>query len=252
MRLLLILTILLVGGKIFAQTFPDVKEQLVNDLGGVLSESEEQRLERKLIDFDDSTSNQIAIVTINSLAKYTGDPIDNYAWKLYERMGIGRAKENNGVLILVARDERKVRIEVGKGLEPVITDGLSKRIIEQIIIPNFKEGNFYKGLDEGTDVLMSLAIGEYNESMLANKKKDKKFPWGFLVPIGIFFFLSFLFGRRRNSNTQMTGRGYRSTGPIWWGGGFGGGRSGGGGFGGGGFGGFGGGISGGGGASGGW
>lgn len=244
---------------------PPNPPRLVTDVAGILSEAEKAALEQKLVAFDDSTSNQIAVVVIKSL---DDRPIEDYATKLFRTWGIGNKKTNNGVLLLVAVDDRKVKIEPGYGLEGAIPDIVAGDIIRNKIAPAFKAGNYYKGIDEATDALAQAAVGEYKVA----RKRDKSSSDGD-SPLLVFFILLIIVGiilagigggggfgggRRRRSDLGSLAEGIilgsllngGRGGGGWGGGGFGGGGFGGGG--GGGFGGFGGGSSGGGGASGGW
>ena len=132
--------------------------RLVVDAANMLSPDQAQILERKLVAFNDSTSNQIAIVTVNDLNDV---PVEDYANKLFREWGIGSAKNNNGVLILVAKNDRQSRIEVGYGLEGAITDVQSKDIIENDIAPNFRNQDYYRGLDEAVNSLEEAAAKEY-------------------------------------------------------------------------------------------
>jgi len=228
--------------------------RLVNDLANVLSPEQKEILEERLVAFDDSTSNQIAIVTIPTLGDYD---IESYANKLFRTWGIGTAKHDNGILILVAVNDHQMRIEVGRGLEGPIPDVTAKDIIENDLAPNFREGNYYRGFDEAITSLEQAAAGEYHEKR--NRNNDNGKGGGILVFIIILFIVIFIIGRRGGGprGGVMSRRGFSGWWiPLLFSGGWGGGRgSGGGGFGGGGgggFGGFGGGSSGGGGASGGW
>lgn len=217
----------------------------VTDNGKFLSDFEIRELENKIIAFEDTTSTQIAVFTINSLA---GENLEDYAVSIYERSRIGQENKNNGVLLMISRNDKRIRIEVGYGLEPVITDALAKRIIESILKPAFRKGNFYGGIDGAVTTLMKLSSGEFTADDI---KDDKKFSfiWVFLI-MGLIFMLIRFFGKRNNwENYDDKGRTRGSVWP-WYGGGYGGGYGSSGG--GGGFGGFGGGFSGGGGASGGW
>lgn len=232
--------------------------RLVNDLAGLLTPEQEQALEQKLVAYNDSTSSQFAVVTVPDLG---GDEIANYAQRLFESWGIGQQGKNNGLLILVARDERKVNIHTGYGLEGAIPDALAKRIISNVMVPAFKAEQYYDGIDGAADRLFALAAGEYKAEPRATSDDygdgGGGSGWMFWVVIGIL--ILFLLLRNRGGGR---GGGRRSSGlglpfPIFLpGGGFGGGGFGGGGGwgggGGGGFGGFGGGSSGGGGASGDW
>jgi len=231
--------------------------RLVVDAANMLSSDQVQILERKLVAFNDSTSNQIAIVTINELKDV---PIEDYANKLFRDWGIGGAKHNNGILILVAKNDRQFRIEVGLGLEGAITDVQSSDIIANDLRPNFKNGDYYRGLDEAVNSLEKAAAGEYKER---NEQKDDRGGGGNIlgfIIICIIILIIISRGRGGGRGGMMSRRGFGGWwipgmflgGGNWgrgsgdWGGGFGGGGGGGG------FGGFGGGSSGGGGASGGW
>lgn len=223
--------------------------RLVNDLAGFMSESEETALEQKLLAYSDSTSNEIAIVTVQSIGMYD---ISDYAVQLYNKWHIGGKKNNNGVLILASKDERKIWITTGYGLEGALPDGLVGQIIREEIEPNFKQSRFFEGFDAGTDALMQAARGEYTaEPKMAKGKGGSIIP---LIVLVVIFVLIFSRGGRGGGGGLLNNVGWiaasmlndRSSGSGWGGGGFGGGSSGGG------FGGFGGGSSGGGGAGGSW
>lgn len=148
-----------------AQDFPEkpVPPRLVNDLAGILSPREIDALEEKLVSFDDSTSTQIAIVTITDLKGYD---IADYAQRLAEKWGIGQEELNNGIIILVKSktsesSSGEVNISPGYGLEGAIPDIVCAQIIDYEILPEFREGNYYQGLDKATSILMSLARGEF-------------------------------------------------------------------------------------------
>lgn len=244
----LILSLLLLSTLMVAQPeIPTLKgDRLVYDLADMLSDSEERTLNQSLVNYNDTTSSQIAVVTIETLNGYE---VSDFAVRLGQKNGIGKAGKDNGALILVAEAERKISIQVGYGLEPVITDGLAGEIIRNYMEPAFKKGDYFGGLVSATSVMMKLASGEFTAD---DVKQDDDFNPVALFPLLLIFFILYsLFRRRGRYGEDYSGRGYHRTGPIWWGGGFGGG--GGGSFGGGGgFGGFGGGGFGGGGASGGW
>lgn len=235
--------------------------RLVTDQAGVLSASEIQALEQKLVALDDSSSNQIAVVLIKTL---NDRPVEDYATKLFREWGIGNKKTNNGVLILAAIDDRKVWIEVGYGLEGAIPDITASEIYRNIIVPAIKQRKYFEGLDNATDALAKAAVGEYK---VARKKDSPSSGPGSVITFMILLAIVLMIvggggfgggGGRRNSGLgglaegiilgSLLNGGNRRGG--WGDGGFGGGGFGGGG--GGGFGGFGGGSSGGGGAGGGW
>jgi uncharacterized protein len=223
---------------------------LVTDVAGVLTPEQKQALENKLVAIDDSSSNQIAVVIIPSLDGY---PKEEYATKLFRDWGIGNKKTNNGVLLLIAINDREIRIEVGYGLEGAIPDITALNIIDNDIKPAFKAGNYYEGINQATDDIAKAAVGEYK---VARAKKSKsKGNGGLFLIILIIIFVVLRNGRGGGgSNIGRSGFSDVATGmllgSLLGGGGRGGGwgDSGGGG----GFGGFGGGSSGGGGAGGSW
>lgn len=220
-----------------------VPPRLVNDLADVLSDGQEQALESKLVAFDDSTSTQIAVVTIRTTAPYV---ISDFAYSLGRYWGVGQKDFNNGAVVLAAIDDHEVWIATGYGLEPFVTDGRAKRIIEQHIIPQFRDGNYYAGLDAAADQIIAYTKGEFDA---VDEPENSDEGPGILTIIIIIIIILFLISRG-NRNGGVT---YGRRGPTYWGGGFGGfGGFGGGGSGGGGFGGFGGGGFGGGGAGGRW
>jgi uncharacterized protein len=225
--------------------------RLVNDFAGVLSPEEVAALERKLVAYDDSTSNQIVIVLVKTLKDY---PIEEYSLKLFREWGIGNKKTNNGVLILAAIDDHKVRIETGYGLEGAIPDIIANSIITNDIVPAFRNGNYYEGLDKASNSIIAAAAGEYKApENYRDRGKKGKFPVGLIVVL-IILFLLFSNRNRGGGGGFASRRGFRGgfIPLIFPGGGFGSGGGGGWSGGGGGFGGFGGGSSGGGGASGSW
>ena len=231
--------------------------RLVNDLAGLMQAGEADQLERKLVTYNDSTSSQIAVVTVPNL---DGNDIADYAQKLYEAWGIGRKGKNNGILILVAKEEHTARIQTGYGLEGAVPDALAKRIISNTLVPAFRQNQYYAGLDRATDQLIALAKGEYQADPADARPQDRRngsgFPFWIIILVIVIIF-TVLRNRGGGGGGGNRGFGGGFIPPIIFGGGFGGGGfgGGGGGFGGGGgggFGGFGGGSSGGGGASGNW
>jgi uncharacterized protein len=233
--------------------------RLVNDVAGVLSPEQREILEQKLVALDDSTSNQIAVVLIKTLGD---NSIEDYATKLFRSWGIGNKKTNNGILIIAAIDDRKMRIEIGYGLEGAIPDVVAASIYRNELVPEFRQENYYRGLDKAINALTKAAVGEYKV------KKERKGKGGgggssILGVIVIIFVIIIVIARAGRGGGGGMGGGRSGFGSIaeavilssllsgGRGGGSGGGWGGGGG-GGGGFGGFGGGSSGGGGAGGGW
>lgn len=246
---------------LFAQDFPQKPNTLVTDYTGTLTSDQRQTLENKLVAFNDSTSTQIAVVLIKSVGEYD---IAEYATKLGRNWGIGQKGKNNGILMLIAIGDRKVTIQTGYGAEGAVPDITTHEIIENDITPNFKQGNYYAGIDAGTNSLIKYMKGEYKAPA---KAKQQAVGGGGSVLILIIIVVVVIILIRRGGggggSQVIGGRGGAS--PFWWfllgnalggggrssgGGGFGG--FGGGDSGGGGFGGFGGGSFGGGGSSGSW
>lgn len=170
-----------------AQDIPEIpaKPRLVNDFAGVLSDDEEALLERKLLSWEDSTSNQLCIVLVNSLGGYD---VADFSVRLAEKWGIG-SKKNNGVLLLAAMEDRKSRIEVGYGLEGRITDAVSRRILADYLKPAFKEKRYAQGLNETCDRIMEAAAGEYKAEPVEPRKKNRKTGMGVVVIILIILYL---------------------------------------------------------------
>jgi len=143
-----------------AQAYYDLGKPtgFVNDYTNTLSQEEKTSLENKLVAFEQESSNEISVAIIDSLQ---GDYIENFAVKLFEEWGVGKADEDNGILLLVALEERKVRIEVGYGLEGALTDLESSKIIEDIIVPAFKQGSYSLGVSGAVDGIITATRGEY-------------------------------------------------------------------------------------------
>lgn len=232
---------------------PAASEGLVLDQTKTLTPEQESALEQKLIAYDQKTSNQIAIVLIPSL---DGNSIDDVALDILREWGVGgQANKDNGIVLLVAKNDKKVRIEVGYGLEGAVTDYTASSIIDNNLRPNFREANYYRGLTEAVDEMIKAAEGRYTAPKGYGKGKGLS-GWKIFLIIIIVWIILGVIGRGGRGGGYASRRGYRDWGgPIWWGtggGGWSGGGRGGWSGGGGGFGGFGGGSGGGGGASGSW
>ena len=260
---LLVLFCTISVNRAFSQNIPDRPNppRLVNDFAGMLKPEEVNILEQKLVAFDDSTSTQIVILTVPTLDGY--DKAD-YGQRVAQKWGVGQKGRNNGVLILIkpktADSRGEVQISTGYGLEGAIPDLLSGEIVDREILPSFRNGNYYEGLDKATNTMMSLARKEFSASDYHNKAKKssgKNIPFGLVIFI-VFIIIAMVSRGSGGSNNKHIGTGGL---PFWmlmgmmnsgrgssgsWGG-FSGGSNGGGGFGG-----FGGGSFGGGGAGGSW
>ncbi|WP_394758640.1 TPM domain-containing protein [Flavobacterium sp.] len=169
----------------FAQfTIPEIPkfQTSVYDYANVLSATEKAQLEQKLIKYSDSTTTQIVVITIESLK---GEDVSQLATKWGQTWGIGgTAKDDNGVVILLSKNERKIAINPGYGLEDRLTAGIGGEIIRNIIIPEFKAGSYYNGLDKGADAIFDVFKGKYKGTRKENKE-------GGGIPI-IFFIILFI------------------------------------------------------------
>lgn len=222
-----------------APTFPELTGRVV-DNANLLDSAQEQRLTAQLSQAEQGTSNQLVVVTLKDLQGY---PIAEYGYQLGRHWGIGSKKSDNGVLLIVAPNEREVRIETGYGLEGTLTDALSSVIIQQDILPAFSKGDYVQGISQGVASILAAIQGEYqgeSQPRSASAASPLQSLLMFMGLIVITFFLSFggLAGGRRGRRSGLM---FLPMGGFGAGGGFGGGGFGGGG---GGFGG--------GGASGGW
>ncbi|BFM43879.1 TPM domain-containing protein [Flavobacterium sp. CFS9] len=158
---------------IFAQfTIPEKPslQTSVYDYANILNASEKSQLEQKLIRYSDSTTTQIVVITVESLK---GEDVSQLATKWGQTWGIGgTAKDDNGVIILLAKKEKKIAINPGYGLEDRLTAGIGGTIIRNIIIPEFKAGSFYNGLDKGTDAIIDVFKGKFKGERKQTKGKD--------------------------------------------------------------------------------
>ncbi|MCD7962977.1 MAG: TPM domain-containing protein [Rikenellaceae bacterium] len=241
----------------FAQNIPDPMSpaRLVNDFAGLFTSSQIDALETKLVDFDRTTSNQIAVVTVNDL---DGMAVSDYGVRLFEKWKIGGTKKDNGILILIKpktqSENGRVSINVGYGLEGAVPDILAGRIVDYDMIPYFEKNDYYGGVAAAVNTLIGLTEGEFTADEYLKRHKRAE-ALSVIFSVLIFMLAVFLLSLRRRKG-HTVGSGNRSVPPTIFIGGvpfMGRGRGGFGGFsGGGGFGGFGGGMTGGGGASGSW
>lgn len=248
----LLLFLLSISTLLGQNRFPEPQgERPVHDYAELLEPAEREQINDLLIAYADTTSTQIAVVIIDSLKG--ADP-NLYAAELGQAWGLGQKDQENGLIFLIAKADRKLAIQNGYGLEQYLTDAKTKLIIENYIVPYFKKDRYFEGIQMGVIQIMNLLQGEFDGQPQAQKKgaKLKKyFPFLLIIVLSVIYFL-----RRRNHGNGPPGSGGYRGGGVWIGG-FGGGSSfggGGGSFGGGGgfSGGFGGGSFGGGGASGSW
>jgi uncharacterized protein len=165
--------------------------QLVNDFTGTLSDVQREALESKLVLLNDCTSTQVSVVLISSTE---GEDIAQYAAELGEAWGVGSAKYDNGVLLLVAKDDRTLFIATGYGIDAALPDIRCSQIIEHVITPRFKDGDYYGGLYAGTDQIIAAVKGEYQDPEAA--PRSLRIDWGDVLLIGalllfVFFYFAF-------------------------------------------------------------
>ncbi|HID40126.1 MAG TPA: TPM domain-containing protein [Calditrichaeota bacterium] len=236
---------------VFAKNdLPEKPDSWVNDYAGVLTAQQVNDLNSMLSGLQTRSSNQIFVAVFSKLPE--DYYLEDFAVKLFEKWKPGLPGKDNGVLLLVFIEDKQIRIEVGYGLEDVITDAQSGTVIREFMAPHFRKGDYYGGIKAALEVLIPAAEGKYKIPVKAKKKSKDD---GSIIPLLIFLFIFFsLFFRGRRSKGIGTRRRGGLAGPIIFGSFLGGGGSSGGGsgFGGGGFSGGFGGMSGGGGASGGW
>lgn len=237
-----------------------VPPRLVNDFTGTLSPAQVNRLEQKLVHYNDTTSNQIVIVLVPDIGMHTAA---NFAFGIGEKWGVGQSRHNNGAVILVqpktGRSRGHAYIATGYGLEGAIPDALAKRIVEQEMIPLFRQNDYYTGINNAVNTMISLAAGEYTADEYRSMHSEEV-PAAWFVPLFVLLIIFFMVRSSRASKhignrssslpfwtalflASQTGRRHPGSFKSF---------SGGSGFGGGGFGGFGGGSFGGGGAGGSW
>jgi uncharacterized protein len=258
MKKIFLFLLMIAGFTAWSQDIPPVPNppKLVNDLSkpATLTPNQVQALETKLKLFDDSTSTNITVVIINTT---DGTDIADYALELGRKWGVGQKGNNNGVVLLIAKDDHKLNISPGYGLEKALPDVTCKQIIDYTIVPNFKGDDYYRGIEEGTDAIIQAVKGEYSAPEGYGKGKSSSGIGRIIfIIIMIVVFLA-VSGGKGGGGSMMSRRGFAawtiasmlsgsgSRGGGWSGGSGGGGSSGG-------FGGFGGGSFGGGGASGSW
>ncbi len=204
--------------------FPALTGRVV-DTAGLLSSKATNKVTRLLTRHEEKTTNQIVVVTLTDLQ---GRTIEEYGYQLGRHWGVGQKERNNGVLLLVAKNERKLRIEVGYGLEGALTDAMAGNIIQTVIRPQFKKGNFDQGVFRGVNAIIAAIKGEYQAKEV--KKSNDKGNWLIVtLVIGIFLFITLpgsfggRFGGRHSHYSGGSGGGFSGGGFSGGGGSFGGG-----------------------------
>ena len=175
-------------GKTLAISYPS-PSGYVNDYADLYSAEFISKLESQLSGFEKEKSAELAVVTIKSLE---GESVEEYAVRLFEKWRIGKVEEDNGLLLLIAKDDRAVRIEVGYGLEPFITDGRAGEVIRNEIIPAFREDKYEEGTQNAINRLLKY-ISDNDIAPGGNSGNNDEFPYTGVI-IGIFFFITYLAG----------------------------------------------------------
>jgi uncharacterized protein len=221
MKIKPILILLVLGSSLLSPLeIPPLKAR-INDRANILSYDEEARLEKLLEEAESKTTSQFALLTLPSLQ---GESLEDFSIRVAEKWKIGQKGLDNGVIVIISMAERKIRIEVGYGLESILTDVKCGYIIRNHIVASFREKKFFQGIDKALTAITGIVNKEFDispEELARYKKAQKKgggssFPFGFIILI--FFILINIFRGGKGS-----GRG----GSVFWGGGFGGGSSGG-------------------------
>lgn len=183
--------------------FPEQTGRHVVDEANILSASVERELVSVLENHETETSNQVVVATVRSL---DGKDIAEYGVELGRHWEIGQESNDNGILLLVAPKERKVRIEVGYGLEGALPDAIAANIVHRVILPRFREGSYKSGIREGVSAILDAIKGEYEPQTTVRKRSRGHFGYFVLLPLFIIFFPSMLF--------RMFRRGRRGTGGL--------------------------------------
>ena len=231
---LLLMSLLAIVSGANALTFPNLGGRVVDE-AEVLDPATERSIDEKLAALERKNGNQLVVVTLKSLQ---GTTIEDFGYQLGRAWGIGQKEKNNGALLIVAPNERKVRVEVGYGLEGELTDAVTRLIILNAILPRFRVGDFQGGILRGVDDLIQVASGDAEDFQArAAQRPDRSPPaidLGTLVTIAIIFFVMVSIMRNAGGGGRRVGRrGY--AGPVFipsggsWSSGSGGGFSGGGG-----------------------
>ena len=189
-----IILIILLSSQLHALDVPPLKGR-VNDYAGMLSSYAEGQLDSLLRDLEKTDSTQLVVITIPSLE---GEDLEGFSIKLAEQWKIGQKGLDNGAILLIAKGERKVRIEVGYGLEGTLTDLMAGRIIRNVIVPQFKAGNFDQGVLNGVQAMSGVVRGEYQAPEKIPSRRDRKggtHPG--IVGLFAFIFLISMLGRLR-------------------------------------------------------
>lgn len=208
------LVLVLVTTSAYALTFPTLTGRVVDE-AGILDPATKAALEQKLSDFETKTTGQLVVVTLKSLQ---GTAIEDYGYQLGRHWQIGQKEKNTGALLIVAPNERKVRIEVGYGFEGTLTDAVSRLIIENSIIPRFRANDFAAGIGRGVDdIIQAVSVDSEEWKARAKQRPDDEPILADVLSLLLFLFIFFMIVRsvaRQGRGYAQTGAGPRRSGPI--------------------------------------
>jgi uncharacterized protein len=209
--LVILLVVLSISAAAAALTFPQLTGRVVDD-AGILDAATKANLEAKLSDFERKTTGQLVVVTLKSLQ---GTSIDDYGYQLGRHWGIGQKEKNSGALLIVAPSERKVRIEVGYGLEGNLTDAVSRLIIENAILPRFKAGDFAGGITRGVDDIIQVLSGDAEEwKVRASRRPDSQGGGLDILLLILFVIVVVIIVSNLGRGGPGSGRAARRGGPV--------------------------------------
>lgn len=193
--------LMFLGVSVYAQNIPNPMQppRLVNDFAGILNSEEQNTLEHNLRNYYDTTSTQIYVVTVKDLEGYD---VSDYAFRLGEKWGVGQKGKNNGVVILIkpkyGNEKGQAFIATGYGMESIIPDATARRIVDNEMIPYFKNGDYYKGINAAAKIIMDLASGVFT----ADEYYKGDSPIAALIFLIFFFGIIFLSARKRSRISQ--------------------------------------------------
>jgi uncharacterized protein len=211
-----------------AETLPPSPQSYFNDYAGVISSSDARRIDDKLRRFDEESSNQVLVVVFPELPSAS---MEDFTARTAQSWRVGRKKLDNGVVLFVFVKDRRMRLEVGYGLEGALPDATANRIIQDTISPQLRSGRYAAGLEAGVDGIIAATRGEYRAPPRRARGRTSRSPWVILFPIAFILLMGFLGRNRMGPRMTYGSRGYRRRGywggGPWMGGGFGGGFGGG-------------------------
>lgn len=212
-KLIFIITLLFASMSVKSQDFlPEKPMGMVNDYAGMMSKTEVNKLEAKLRAYRDTTTNVLAVAIIDDLQGYSRDEV---ASTLFSNWRMWEGERYNGVLILIAKNDRELRIEVGYGLEGAIPDVMANRIVQDILIPNMRDNTVYEGLDKATDIMIELAEGEFEGSpYLKNNESDV--PIDLIIAFFILFAAIIVILATKGGGNGGNGGNKKSSNALFW------------------------------------